>query len=75
MASLVLWLEMEGKHVVTGVGVWVVARTDGLHLIRQPRVLANDVANLVLRVRIVIRIGNSTWQIVKQWFIISFAFM
>jgi len=44
------------------VSVRVVARTDGLHLIGQPQVVASDVANLVLRVRIVARIGNSTWR-------------
>jgi len=37
------------------------ARTDGLHLIEQPRVVASDVANLVSRVRIMVRIGKSTW--------------
>jgi len=72
MTSIELWLEMEGKHVaipscglvilVIGVRVRVVARTDGLHLIRQLRVVANDIVNLVSRVRIVVRIGNSSWR-------------
>ena len=38
------------------------AHTDGLHLIRRSQVVASDVANLVLKVRIVVRIGNSTWR-------------
>jgi len=38
-----------------------VARTDGLHFIEQSLVVASDVANLVSRVQIVIRIRNSTW--------------
>jgi len=37
-----------------------VAITDGIHMIRQSRVVANDVANLVSRIRIVVRMGNST---------------
>jgi len=61
---------MKGKHVVipsyglvilvTSVSMRVVTHMDGLHLIRQSRVTANDVANLVLRVWVVVRIGNST---------------
>ena len=46
--------------LVTSVSLQVVTRTDGLHLIRQSQVVASDVANLVSRVRIVFRIGNST---------------
>ncbi|QCE00301.1 hypothetical protein DEO72_LG7g1591 [Vigna unguiculata] len=45
IASLEFWLEME----------------DGLHFIEQSLVVASDVANLVSRVQIVIRIRNSTW--------------
>ncbi|QCD99755.1 hypothetical protein DEO72_LG7g1040 [Vigna unguiculata] len=67
MTSLELWLEMVGKHLVflelwlgmaddTGVSVRVVPRTDGIDLIEQPWVVANGVANLVLRVRLLIRI-------------------
>jgi len=44
------------------------ARLEGLHLIRKSRVVANDVANLVSRVRIVVCIGNSTWRY-KWWFV------
>ena len=36
------------------------ARMDGLHLIRKSRVVASDVLNLVLSIRIVVCIGNST---------------
>jgi len=71
MTSLKLWLRMEGKHEVflelwlgmtdgTNVSVRVVAHTDGIHLIEQPRVVASDVANLVSIVRIVVCIRNST---------------
>ena len=38
------------------------ARTDGLHLIKQSQVVASDVVNLVSRAQIVVRIGNSTWR-------------
>ena len=47
-------------RVGTGVSVRVVARTDGLHLIEQSQVMTIDVANLVLRIQIMFRIGNST---------------
>jgi len=57
---------MEGKHtailrygmviLVTGVSVRVVTRTNGFHLIGQSRVVAGDVANLVSRLQIVVRI-------------------
>jgi len=40
----------------------VVARIGWLHLNRQSRVVVGDVANLVLRIQIVVRIGNSTWR-------------
>jgi len=70
MTSLKLWLRIKGTHVaisgyglvilVIGMSVQVVTRTEGLHLIRQPQVVTNDVANHVSRVRIVVRIGNST---------------
>ena len=42
--------------LVTSVRERVVARTDGLHLIRQSQVVANDIAKLVSRVRIVVHI-------------------
>jgi len=70
MTFLELWLRMESKHVailgygllilVTSVSVRVVAHMEGLHLIGQSQVVANGVANLVSRVRIVVRIENST---------------
>jgi len=70
MTFLELWLGLEGKYVVvldcglmilvTDVSMQVMARVDGLHLIRQSQIVASDVANLVSRVRIVIRIRNST---------------
>jgi len=40
--------------------VRVVACTNGLLLIGQSRVVANDVANLMLRVQFVVLNGNST---------------
>jgi len=72
MTFLELWLRMEGKTrgdtelwcvlLVTVVSMQVVARMDGLHLIRQSRVMASDIANLVSKVRIVVHIRNSTWR-------------
>jgi len=70
MTFLELWHKMEGKNVaisgcglvilVTSVNVRVVARTNYLHLIRQSQFVVGDVANFVMRVQIVLRIGNST---------------
>jgi len=37
-------------------------RMDGLHLLKQSKVAASGVVSLVLRVRIVVRNGNSTWR-------------
>jgi len=45
----------------------VVTRMGWLHLIRQLRVVSNDVVNLVLRIRIVVHIGNSTL-CYESWF-------
>jgi len=46
--------------LVTSVSVRVVAYTNSLYLIGQPRVVASDVVNLVSRVRTVVHIRNST---------------
>jgi len=54
--------------LVTGLIMRVVARMDGLQLIRQSWVVAIGVVNLVSRVRIMVRIGNSTWYY-GWWFV------
>jgi len=48
-------------YLVTVVSMRVMARMDGLQLIRQSQAMVNYVTNLVSRVWIVVRIGNSTW--------------
>ena len=69
---LEFWLRIKAKHVaILGCGLVilenyismrVVAHIYWLHMFKRSRVVASDVANLVLRIRIVIRRENSNWR-------------